>query len=99
MADGERGARSRRGSLMDGARQKEADRKFEDMVDRALEQGYAIGRVFEQARVMFFLVKIEGRRTLAARLAKHLDSQPSPQESEAVHGAVMDAFGDQPPEV
>ena len=83
---------------MDGACLKEADREFEDMVDKALEQGHAIGRVFEQARVMFFLVKIEGRRTLAARLAKHLDSQPSPQESEAVHGAVMDAFGDRPPE-
>lgn len=83
---------------MDGARQKETDREFEDMVDRALEQGYAIGRVFEQARVMFFLMKIEGRRKLAARLAKHLDSQPSPAESEAVHGAVVDALGDGPPE-
>ena len=94
MADSERGARSR---PLDGARQKEADRKFEEMVDRALEQGYVIGRVFEQARVMFFLVKIEGRPTLAARLAKHLDSQPSPEESGAAHGAVMDVFGDQPP--
>ena len=83
---------------MDGARRKEADREFQDMVDRALEQGYAIGRVFEQARCMFFLVKIEGRRKLAARLAKHLDSQPSRLESEAVHGAVLDAFGEGPPE-
>lgn len=83
---------------MDGACQKETDRELKDMVDRALEQGHAIGRVFEQARVMFFLVKIESRRKLAARLAKHLDSQPSPLEGEAVHGAVMDAFGDGPPE-
>ena len=83
---------------MDGGPQKEADREFEEWVDRALEQGHAIGRVYEQARVMFFLVKIEDHRELAARLAKHLNSDPSPPESEAVHGAVMDVFGDQPPE-
>ena len=83
---------------MDEARQKEADREFGEWVDRALEQGHAIGRVYEQARVMFFLVKIEGRRKLAARLAKHLNSEPSPSESEAVRGAVMDVFGDRPPE-
>ncbi len=83
---------------MDGERQKEADREFQDLVDQALEKGFAIGRVFEQARVMFFLLKIEGCGALAARLAKHLDSQPGRPESEAVHGAVVDAFGEQPPE-
>lgn len=83
---------------MDGGQQKEADREFQDLVDQALEKGFAIGRVFEQARVMFFLVKIEDRGALAARLAKHLDSQPTRPESEAVHGAVEDAFGDGPPE-
>ena len=83
---------------MEGSRQKEADGEFGEWVDRALEQGHAIGRVYEQARVMFFLVKIEGRRKLAARLAKHLNSDPSPPESEAVHGAVMDVFGDRPKE-
>lgn len=81
---------------MDEVRQKEADREFREFVDRALEQGFAMGRVFEQARVMFFLVKIEGRQALAARLAKHLDSEPSRPESEAVHGAVKDAFREPP---
>lgn len=81
---------------MDGGRQKEADREFGEWVDKALERGHAIGRVFEQARVMFFLVKIEGCQALAERLAKHLNSQPSRQESEAVRGAVLDAFDDQP---
>ena len=81
---------------MDGIRQKEADREFQDLVDQAIEQGFAIGRVFEQARVMFFLVKIEGAQALAARLAKHLDSEPSRPESEAVHGAVEDAFREPP---
>ena len=83
---------------MDEARQKEPDGEFGEWVDRALEQGHAIGRVYEQARVMFFLVKIEDHRELAARLAKHLNSEPSPPESEAVRGAVMDVFGDRPPE-
>ncbi len=83
---------------MEGARQKEADHEFGEWVDRALEQGHAIGRVYEQARVMFFLVQIEDHRELAARLAKHLNSDPSPSESEAVRGAVMDVFGDEPPE-
>ena len=83
---------------MEGTRQKEADGEFREWVDRALEQGHAIGRVYEQARVMFFLVKVEDHRELAARLAKHLNSDPSPSESEAVRGAVMDVFGDQPPE-
>ena len=81
---------------MDGERQWEADREFQELVDQAIERGFAIGRVFEQARVMFFLVKIEGGRALAARLAKHLDSEPSPPESEAVRGAVKDAFGEPP---
>ena len=35
---------------------------------------------------MFFLVKIEGSRSLAARLAKQLDSQPSQPESELSKG-------------
>ena len=81
---------------MDGASQKEADREFQEWVDQALEKGFAIGRVFEQARVMFFLVKIEGDQALAARLAKHLNSEPSRRESEAVHGAVEDAFREPP---
>ncbi|MYA32492.1 MAG: hypothetical protein F4164_08585 [Gemmatimonadales bacterium] len=81
---------------MDGVRQKETDREFQEWVDKALEQGFAMGRVFEQARVMFFLVKIEGDRALAARLSKHLDSEPSQRESEAVHGAVKDAFREPP---
>jgi len=83
---------------MDGASQKEADREFQEWVDQALEKGFAIGRVFEQARVMFFLVKIEDRQALAARLAKHLNSEPSRRESEAVHGAVADAFREPPEE-
>ncbi|MDE2764351.1 MAG: hypothetical protein OXQ94_09175 [Gemmatimonadota bacterium] len=81
---------------MDGGREKEADREFREWVDKALEQGFAMGRVFEQARVMFFLVKIEDRQALAARLAKHLNSEPSQRESEAVHGAVEDAFREPP---
>ena len=39
---------------MDGASQKGADREFQEWVDQALEKGFAIGRVFEQARVMFW---------------------------------------------
>ena len=83
---------------MDGARRKEDEEKFEDMVDRALACGDIVGRVGEQARVMFFLVKIESHRALAARLAKHLDSEPSRLEREAVRAAVSDALGDRLPE-
>lgn len=83
---------------MDGVSEKEADREFQEWVDKALEQGFAIGRVFEQARVMFFLVKIEGDQKLAARLAKHLNSEPSRRESDAVQGAVADAFREPPEE-
>lgn len=83
---------------MGEARRKEADREFQDWVDRALEQGYEIGRVFEQARVMFFLVKTESHGALAARLAKHLDSEPSRREQETVRAAVADALRDRLPE-
>ena len=80
---------------MDGARRKEAEeKKIKDLFDRALECGDIVGRVTEQARVMFFLLKIESRRALAARLAKHLDSEPSRREREAVRAAVADALGD-----
>ena len=79
---------------MDGGRRKADEEKFGDLIDRALECGDMVGRVSEQARVMFFLVRIEGHGALAVRLAKHLDSEPSRLEREAVQGAIADAFGD-----